>query len=229
MDTQRTQKYQRLLDFCKALPPTPTAVAHPCDESSLRGAVDAAQARPDRADPGRPAGAHRGGREAARHRHRRLPIVDAPYSQASAAKAVRARARGQGRGADEGQPAHRRADGRGRPARDGPAHGAADQPLLRDGRAVVCRDADRHRRRGQHRADDGGQGRHHPERDRPRARDALPGGARGDPVGDGDRQPEGAVDGRGRRAVQDGGPRPDHRRASSTGRSRSTTRSASSR
>jgi phosphate acetyltransferase len=36
-------KYQRLIDFCRTLPPTPTAVAHPCDESSLRGAVDAAQ------------------------------------------------------------------------------------------------------------------------------------------------------------------------------------------
>src|SRR5258705_492335 len=35
------EKYQRLLDFCKSLPPTPTAVAHPCDESSLRGAVEA--------------------------------------------------------------------------------------------------------------------------------------------------------------------------------------------
>ena len=37
------EKYQRLLDVCKTLPPTPTAVAHPCDESSLRGAVDAAK------------------------------------------------------------------------------------------------------------------------------------------------------------------------------------------
>ena len=36
-------KYQKLLDFCKSLPPTPTAVAHPCDESSLRGAVEAAR------------------------------------------------------------------------------------------------------------------------------------------------------------------------------------------
>ena len=32
-----------LIDVCKTLPPTPTAVAHPCDESSLRGAVDAAK------------------------------------------------------------------------------------------------------------------------------------------------------------------------------------------
>jgi len=36
-------KYQRLLDFCRALPPTLSAVAHPCDESSLAGAVDAAR------------------------------------------------------------------------------------------------------------------------------------------------------------------------------------------
>src|SRR5207244_2533812 len=37
------EKYQRLLDYCKTLPPTPTAVAHPCDDSSLEGAVGAAQ------------------------------------------------------------------------------------------------------------------------------------------------------------------------------------------
>jgi phosphate acetyltransferase len=37
------EKYHRLLDLCKALPPTPTAVAHPCDDSSLEGAVGAAQ------------------------------------------------------------------------------------------------------------------------------------------------------------------------------------------
>jgi phosphate acetyltransferase len=37
------EKYQRLLDFAKALQPVATAVAHPCDESSLSGAVDAAK------------------------------------------------------------------------------------------------------------------------------------------------------------------------------------------
>ncbi|SDD94076.1 phosphate acetyltransferase [Cupriavidus sp. YR651] len=37
------EKYQRLIDFCKSIPPTPTAVAHPCDQSSLEGAVQAAQ------------------------------------------------------------------------------------------------------------------------------------------------------------------------------------------
>ena len=41
MEERVHDKYQRLLDFCKSLPATPTAVAHPCDESSLRGAVDA--------------------------------------------------------------------------------------------------------------------------------------------------------------------------------------------
>ena len=51
-------------------------------------------------------------------------------------------------------------------------------------------------------------------------------GARGDPERDGDGQPEGAVDDRGGGAVQDGRSRPDHRRACSTARWRSTTRSA---
>ncbi len=39
----RHEKYQRLIDACRVLPPTPTAVVHPCDESSLRGAAEAAQ------------------------------------------------------------------------------------------------------------------------------------------------------------------------------------------
>ena len=81
-------KYERLLELCKALPPTPTAVAHPCDESSLRGAVDAARLHliaPILVGPkariesvAKQSGIDLGN----------LPIVDAPYSQASAAKAV---------------------------------------------------------------------------------------------------------------------------------------------
>jgi phosphate acetyltransferase len=85
---QPRPKYQKLLDFCKTLPPTPTAVAHPCDESSLRGAVDAA--RLGLIDPilvgpkarieavAKQSGIDLG----------KIPIVDAPYSQASAAMAV---------------------------------------------------------------------------------------------------------------------------------------------
>ena len=82
------EKYQRLLDFCKALSPVPTAVVHPCDESSLRGAVDAARMgliAPTLVGP-------QARIEAVAHEHgidiAGLPLVDAPYSEASAAKAV---------------------------------------------------------------------------------------------------------------------------------------------
>ena len=85
---RKHEKYQRLLDFCKSLPPTPTAVAHPCDESSLRGAVEAAQLgliAPILVGP-------RARIEALAKQHgidlANIPIVDAPYSEASAAKAV---------------------------------------------------------------------------------------------------------------------------------------------
>ncbi|MBZ4195105.1 MAG: phosphate acetyltransferase [Candidatus Contendobacter sp.] len=37
------EKYNQLMARCKALPPVPTAVAHPCDESSLKGAIEAAE------------------------------------------------------------------------------------------------------------------------------------------------------------------------------------------
>jgi hypothetical protein len=46
-DTTQAQsgsKYDRLIAAARAAPPTPTAVAHPCDETSLRGAVDSASA-----------------------------------------------------------------------------------------------------------------------------------------------------------------------------------------
>lgn len=46
-DTSQAQspsKYDRLIAAAQAVPPAPTIVVHPCDESSLRGAVDSAQA-----------------------------------------------------------------------------------------------------------------------------------------------------------------------------------------
>jgi phosphate acetyltransferase len=82
------EKYQRLVDYCKTLPPTPTAVAHPCDESSLQGAVDAARlgliapilvGPKDKIE----AVAKKSGIDIGPY-----PIVDAAYSQESAAKAV---------------------------------------------------------------------------------------------------------------------------------------------
>ena len=39
-----TGKYERLLERCKTLAAIPTAVAHPCEDSALAGAVEAAQA-----------------------------------------------------------------------------------------------------------------------------------------------------------------------------------------
>ena len=39
-----TGKYEKLLERCKSLEAIPTAVAHPCEESALAGAVEAAQA-----------------------------------------------------------------------------------------------------------------------------------------------------------------------------------------
>jgi phosphate acetyltransferase len=42
--TQSPSKYDRLIAAAKAVPPMPTIVVHPCDETSLRGAVDSASA-----------------------------------------------------------------------------------------------------------------------------------------------------------------------------------------
>jgi phosphate acetyltransferase len=39
-----TGKYEKLLERCKSLEAIPTAVAHPCEDSALTGAVEAAQA-----------------------------------------------------------------------------------------------------------------------------------------------------------------------------------------
>ena len=44
-DAGRHVKYQRLIDKAAKLEPAPTAVAFPCDESSLRGAVEAAHTK----------------------------------------------------------------------------------------------------------------------------------------------------------------------------------------
>jgi phosphate acetyltransferase len=82
------EKYRRLIDAAKALQPVPTAVAHPCDETSLSGAVDAAKLgliRPILVGPK--------ARIEALAKNLKLDIagfelVDAPHSHAAAAKAV---------------------------------------------------------------------------------------------------------------------------------------------
>jgi hypothetical protein len=42
---QTHAKYERLITDAKQVPPATTIVVHPCDETSLRGAADAATAR----------------------------------------------------------------------------------------------------------------------------------------------------------------------------------------
>jgi len=82
------EKYEQLIARCKPLPPTRTAVAHPCDESSLRAVAEAADAGliapilvGPRARIEALARAH--GIDISKHE-----IVDAPHSEASAAAAV---------------------------------------------------------------------------------------------------------------------------------------------
>ena len=82
------EKSERLIARCASLPPARTAVAHPCDESSLRGVIDAANANliaPILVGP-------RARIEAVAKEHginiSNLEIVDAPHSEASAAAAV---------------------------------------------------------------------------------------------------------------------------------------------
>ncbi|MGW1423466.1 phosphate acetyltransferase [Bradyrhizobium manausense] len=43
-NTHSPSKYDRLIAAAKAIPPAPTVVVHPCDETSLRGAVDSTAA-----------------------------------------------------------------------------------------------------------------------------------------------------------------------------------------
>ena len=87
--SRKHEKYERLLALCKSLPPARTAVAHPCDETSLRGAVEAADMgllTPILVGP-------RARIEAVAKQHgldiRRFEIVDTPHSHASAEAAVR--------------------------------------------------------------------------------------------------------------------------------------------
>ncbi|WP_245334017.1 phosphate acetyltransferase [Bradyrhizobium guangdongense] len=86
--SQSPGKYDRLIAKAKTVPPVPTVVVHPCDETALRGAVDSAQAgiiRPTLVGPeakvrdtARKFGLDISGFE----------IIDAAHSEEAAAKAV---------------------------------------------------------------------------------------------------------------------------------------------
>ena len=86
---KKHEKYERLLERCKLLPPTTTAVAHPCDKTSIQGAVEAAELgllTPILVGP-------RGKIETVAKQSgidiSSYEIIDAPHSQAAAEAAVR--------------------------------------------------------------------------------------------------------------------------------------------
>jgi phosphate acetyltransferase len=88
MATVSGEKYKRLIALVAELPPAPTAVAHPCDEASLTGVVTAAQMgiiKPILVGPEKKI-------RAIADEHKLdisgFEIVDAPYSQEAAHKAV---------------------------------------------------------------------------------------------------------------------------------------------
>ncbi|GAB3418764.1 phosphate acetyltransferase [Massilia agilis] len=82
------EKYQRLIDYCQTLPALPTAVVHPCDKSSLCGAVEAAQLNliaPILVGPAERIKAVAGECGVSLSDYQ---VVDAPYSEAAADCAV---------------------------------------------------------------------------------------------------------------------------------------------
>ena len=84
----KNERYQKLIDRCRKLPPTPTAVAHPCDESSLQGAVDAAKMGLIAPILVGPKARIQAVAKEFRINIAKLSIVDAEHSHASAEKAV---------------------------------------------------------------------------------------------------------------------------------------------
>lgn len=87
-ETRAQSKYDFLIAAAQAVPPALTVVVHPCDETSLRGAVDSAAAgiiQPVLIGPERKI------QDTARQYSldiSRFEIVDAPHSEAAAAKGV---------------------------------------------------------------------------------------------------------------------------------------------
>ena len=85
---RRHAKYDRLIAAAREIRAVPTAVAHPCDETSLKGALDAAAAGMIEPILVGPEGKIRGVAEKLGVDIGAAEIVDVPHSHAAAAKAV---------------------------------------------------------------------------------------------------------------------------------------------
>ena len=183
-------KYDRLIATAKNERTIKVAVAHPCDEVSLRRRRRGETPRPDRADPCRARERLRGVAAQGRTRYQGVEIVASEHSHDSAAKAVELVARGKVEAlmkgslhTDELMGAVVAQTAGIRTARrishcfimDVPGH--ADPLIITDAAVNIAPDPRR-------------QGRHRPERDRPRARAGHRQAAGGDPVGDGDGDPK---------------------------------------
>jgi phosphate acetyltransferase len=86
---QAHAKYERLIARAKQVPAAKTVVVHPCDESSLRGATEAAEAGIIVPILVGPAGKIRAVASEHNLDISRFEIVDAPHSDAAAAQAVK--------------------------------------------------------------------------------------------------------------------------------------------
>ena len=82
------EKYERLIAAAKALPPLATAVAYPCDETSLKGAVESAEAGLIKPILVGPKDKIRGVAQTFSLDLGGLEVIDVPHSHAAAEKAV---------------------------------------------------------------------------------------------------------------------------------------------
>ena len=87
-ETRKPRKYDQLIESCRALPPMCTAVAHPCDESSLSAAIDATRLGLIAPILVGPQARIHGAAKAAGLNLGDIEIVDSPHSVESAVRAV---------------------------------------------------------------------------------------------------------------------------------------------
>src|SRR5258707_3816887 len=205
-------KYERLIARAKQVPPATTVVVHPCEETALRGPIQAAEAgiiKPILVGPA--------AKIAAVAREHRLvidgfEIVEVPQSDAAAAKAVELIHESKGELLMKGSLHTDELMREVTSAKTGLRTGASDQPCLHHGCARLFGDAVHQRCRDQHLSRPRRQARHRAKRDRPVHAGWPRHPARRNSFRRGDRDLENTIHHRRSRPLQDGGPWADHRR-----------------
>ncbi len=127
------ERYKELIALAQKQTPIKVAVAHPCDDVSLRGALEARRLGLIEPILVGPTGRIKAVAEKANLDLDDVELLNADYSEASAAAAVELVTKGRVEGPDERELAYRRTHGRNRiPALRNPDE-PADQPLLHHG------------------------------------------------------------------------------------------------